>query len=106
VVFSRLYREQEVVGVFVRFHCRFEIELHSLLPKGVKLLLTRNVFARASYVLSARLLITVPGASEERWEFHDAVRSGVSYVRPASKLWLNQHVDYESGRTGDSRCAN
>ena len=70
------------------------IELHSLLPKGVKLL-PEDVFARASYVLSAKVLDPqFQGQIKERLNSRDAVRLVSSYVRPAMELWLNQHVDY------------
>ncbi len=70
------------------------IELHSLLPKGVKLL-PEDVFARASYVLSAKVLDPqFQGQIKERLNSRDAVRLVSSYVRPALELWLHQHVDY------------
>ena len=70
------------------------IELHALLPKGVKLL-PEDVFARASYVLSAKVLDPqFQGQIKERLNSRDAVRLVSSYVRPALELWLNQHVDY------------
>ncbi len=70
------------------------IELHSLLPKGVKLL-PEDVFARASYVLSAKVLDPqFQGQVKERLNSRDAVRQVSSFVRPALELWLNQHVDY------------
>jgi topoisomerase-4 subunit B len=70
------------------------IELHSLLPKGVKLL-PEDVFARASYVLSAKVLDPqFQGQIKERLNSRDAVRLVSNYVRPALELWLNQHVDY------------
>ncbi len=70
------------------------IELHSLLPKGVKLL-PEDVFARASYVLSAKVLDPqFQGQIKERLNSRDAVRLVSNYVRPAMELWLNQHVDY------------
>ena len=70
------------------------IELHSLLPKGVKLL-PEDVFARASYVLSAKVLDPqFQGQVKERLNSRDAVRLVSSFVRPALELWLNQHVDF------------
>lgn len=70
------------------------IELHALLPKGVKLL-PEDVFARASYVLSAKVLDPqFQGQIKERLNSRDAVRLVSSFVRPALELWLNQHVDY------------
>ena len=70
------------------------IELHALLPKGVKLL-PEDVFARASYVLSAKVLDPqFQGQVKERLNSRDAVRLVSAYVKPARELWLNQHVDY------------
>ncbi len=70
------------------------VDLHSLLPKGVKLM-PEDVFARASYVLSAKVLDPqFQGQIKERLNSRDAVRLVSSYVRPAMELWLNSHVDY------------
>jgi len=70
------------------------IELHALLPKGVKLL-PEDVFARASYVLSAKVLDPqFQGQIKERLNSRDAVRLVSSFVRPKLELWLNQHVEY------------
>jgi topoisomerase-4 subunit B len=70
------------------------IEMHALLPKGVKLL-PEDVFARASYVLSAKVLDPqFQGQIKERLNSRDAVRLVGGFVRPALELWLNQHVDY------------
>jgi topoisomerase-4 subunit B len=70
------------------------VELHSLLPKGVKLL-PEDVFARASYVLSTKVLDPqFQGQIKERLNSRDAVRLVSSFVRPALELWLNQHVEY------------
>ncbi|WP_293660364.1 DNA topoisomerase IV subunit B [Rhodoferax sp. OV413] len=70
------------------------IEFHSLLPKGVKLM-PEDVFARASYVLSAKVLDPqFQGQIKERLNSRDAVRLVSSFVRPALELWLNQHVEW------------
>jgi len=70
------------------------IELHALLPKGVKLL-PEDVFARASYVLSAKVLDPqFQGQIKERLNSRDAVRLVSGFVRPTLELWLNQHVEY------------
>jgi topoisomerase-4 subunit B len=54
-----------------------------------------DVFARASYVLSAKVLDPqFQGQIKERLNSRDAVRLVSSFVRPALELWLNQHVDY------------
>ena len=70
------------------------IDLHALLPKGVKLL-PEDVFARASFVLSAKVLDPqFQGQIKERLNSRDAVRLVSSFVRPSLDLWLNQHVEY------------
>src|SRR5574337_2145436 len=70
------------------------IELHSLLPKGVKLL-PEDMFARASFVLSAKVLDPqFQGQIKERLNSRDAVRLVSSFVRPALELWLNQNVEW------------
>ncbi|MFP5397794.1 MAG: DNA topoisomerase IV subunit B [Gammaproteobacteria bacterium] len=69
------------------------IEMHALLPKGVKLM-SDDVFSRASFVLSARVLDPqFQGQIKERLNSRDALRLVSSYVRPALELWLNQHVE-------------
>jgi topoisomerase-4 subunit B len=68
------------------------IELHALLPKGVKLM-PEDVFSRASFVLSAKVLDPqFQGQIKERLNSRDALRLVSSYARPAFELWLNQHV--------------
>ncbi|WP_334189939.1 DNA topoisomerase IV subunit B [Noviherbaspirillum sp.] len=70
------------------------VEMHSLLPKGVKLL-PEDVFARVSFVLSAKVLDPqFQGQIKERLNSRDAVRLVSSFTRPALELWLHQHVDY------------
>ncbi len=70
------------------------VELHSLLPKGVKLL-PEDVFARTSFVLSAKVLDPqFQGQIKEKLNSRDAVRLVAGYSRGALELWLNQHVDY------------
>lgn len=70
------------------------IELHSLCPKGVKLM-QEDVFSRASFVLSAKVLDPqFQGQIKERLNSRDALRLVSAYVRPALELWLNQHVEY------------
>jgi topoisomerase-4 subunit B len=70
------------------------IEMHGLAPKGVKLL-PEDVFSRASFVLSAKVLDPqFQGQIKERLNSRDALRLVATYVRPALELWLNQHVDY------------
>lgn len=70
------------------------VEMHSLLPKGVKLL-SEDVFARVSFVLSAKVLDPqFQGQIKERLNSRDAVRLVSTYTRPALELWLNHHVEY------------
>ncbi len=70
------------------------IEMHSLLPKGVKLM-PEDVFSRASFVLSAKVLDPqFQGQIKERLNSRDALRLVATYVKPALELWLNQHVEH------------
>ncbi|MBX9795012.1 MAG: type IIA DNA topoisomerase subunit B [Burkholderiaceae bacterium] len=70
------------------------IDLHSLLPKGVKLM-PDDVFSRASFVLSAKVLDPqFQGQIKERLNSRDALRLVSSCVKPPLELWLNQHVEY------------
>ncbi|KAF1016708.1 MAG: DNA topoisomerase IV subunit B [Burkholderia sp.] len=70
------------------------VELHSLQPKGVKLL-AEDVFARVSFVLSAKVLDPqFQGQIKERMNSRDAVKLVSSITRPALELWLNQHVEH------------
>jgi topoisomerase-4 subunit B len=70
------------------------IDLHSLLPKGVKLM-PDDVFSRASFVLSAKVLDPqFQGQIKERLNSRDALRLVSTYVKPALELWLNQHVEH------------
>ncbi len=70
------------------------IEMHALLPKGVKLM-PEDVFARASFVLSAKVLDPqFQGQIKERLNSRDAVRLVSGFVKSALDLWLSQHVDF------------
>ncbi len=69
-------------------------QLHSLLPKGVKLL-PEDVYSRASFVLSTKILDPqFQGQIKERLNSRDAVRLVSSYVRNALELWLNANIEY------------
>ncbi len=69
------------------------IDLHGLLPKGVRLM-PEDVFARVSFVLSVKVLDPqFQGQIKERLNSRDAVRLVSGYVRPGLELRLNQHVD-------------
>lgn len=70
------------------------IELHSLLPKGVKLM-PDDVFARASFVLSAKVLDPqFQGQVKEKLNSRDAVRLVSNFVKPALELWLNANIEH------------
>jgi topoisomerase-4 subunit B len=70
------------------------VELHNLQPKGVRLL-PEDVFARVSFVLSAKVLDPqFQGQIKERLNSRDAVKLVSSFARPALELWLNQHVEH------------
>jgi topoisomerase-4 subunit B len=70
------------------------IDMHSLLPKGVKLM-PDDVFGRASFVLSAKVLDPqFQGQTKERLNSRDALRLVTAYVKPAFDLWLGQHVEH------------
>lgn len=68
-------------------------ELHSLLPKGTKLL-PEDVFSRVSFVLSAKVLDPqFQGQIKERLNSRDAVKLVSGFVKSALELWLNSHMD-------------
>lgn len=70
------------------------VEIHALQPKGVKLM-PEDVFARASFILSAKVLDPqFQGQIKERLNSRDAVRLVSGFVKSALELWLNHHVDY------------
>ena len=70
------------------------IELHSLMPKGVKLM-PEDVFSRASFVLSAKVLDPqFQGQTKERLNSRDALRLVSQFTRSPMELWLNQHVEH------------
>jgi topoisomerase-4 subunit B len=70
------------------------VELHGLLPKGVKLL-PEDVFTRASFVLSTKVLDPqFQGQIKERLNSRDAVRLVGSLSRAALDLWLHSNVEY------------
>jgi topoisomerase-4 subunit B len=70
------------------------IDMHSLLPKGVKLM-PDDVFSRASFVLSAKVLDPqFQGQIKERLNSRDALRLVSNFVKPPLELWLNQHVEH------------
>jgi len=69
-------------------------EAHGALPKGVRLL-PEDVFARVSFLLSAKVLDPqFQGQVKERLNSRDAVRLIASFVRPQLEFWLNQHPEH------------
>lgn len=67
-------------------------ELHSLMPKGVRLA-QEDVAARLSFVLSVKVLDPqFQGQTKERLNSRDALKLVSVIMRPALELWLNQHV--------------
>ena len=70
------------------------VEMHALCPKGVKLM-PDDVFSRASYVLSAKVLDPqFQGQTKERLNSRDALRLVSAFVKPTLELWLSQHVEH------------
>ncbi len=70
------------------------VDMHSLLPKGVKLL-PEDVFARSSFVLSAKVLDPqFQGQTKERLSSRDAVRLVSAMLKDPFELWLNEHIEY------------
>ncbi len=69
------------------------VEMHSLLPKGIRLL-PEDVFARVSFLLSAKILDPqFQGQIKEKLNSRDAVKLISNFVRPPLELWLNQNVE-------------
>src|SRR5512139_93847 len=69
-------------------------ELHGLLPKGVKLV-PEDVFSRASFVLSAKVLDPqFQGQTKDKLVSRDALRLVSLMVKDPLDLWLNEHIDY------------
>ena len=69
-------------------------ELHGMLPKGVKLV-PDDVFSRASYVLSAKVLDPqFQGQTKDKLVSRDALRLVSLMTKDPLDLWLNEHVDH------------
>ncbi|MES2000399.1 MAG: DNA topoisomerase IV subunit B [Pseudomonadota bacterium] len=69
------------------------VEHHALLPRGVKMA-AEDVFARANFVLAARVLDpSFQGQTKERLNSRDAVALVARMVRDPLELWLNEHPD-------------
>ena len=72
------------------------VEQHGLLPKGVRLL-PEDVFSRASFVLSAKVLDPqFQCQTKEKLTSRDALRLIATQVRGPLEIWLNR--DVESGK--------
>ena len=70
------------------------VDAHNLLPKGVKLL-SEDAFARASFVLTAKVLDPqFQGQIKERLNSRDALRLVASQVKPQLEIWLNEHPEH------------
>lgn len=83
---------REAVFQSVKTFC----EMHSLMPKGIKLT-ADDVFSKASFVLSTKILDPqFQGQIKERLNSRDALKLVTALVKPALDIWLNQHV--ESGK--------
>lgn len=68
-------------------------EIHSLLPKGVKLV-PEDVFSRASFVLSSKVLDPqFQGQTKEKLVSRDALRLVSSMMKDPLELWLNEHLE-------------
>ncbi|MCF0253484.1 MAG: type IIA DNA topoisomerase subunit B [Duodenibacillus sp.] len=69
------------------------MEAHGLLAKSVKLL-PEDIFARASFVLSAKCLDPqFQGQTKEKLTSRDALKLVSSFARPQFEFWLNDHVE-------------
>ena len=70
------------------------VDHHNLLPKGVKLI-SEDLFSRASFVLSAKILDPqFQGQTKERLSSREAVKLVSSMISDPFELWLNDHVEY------------
>ncbi len=70
------------------------IDLHGMLPKGVKLS-SDDVFGRVSFVLSAKLLDpSFQGQTKEKLVSRNALKLVSAMVSDPLLLWLNEHTEY------------
>jgi len=70
------------------------IDLHNMLPKGVKLA-SDDVFSRVSFVLSAKLLDpSFQGQTKEKLVSRNALKLVSGMVSDPLLLWLGEHVEY------------
>lgn len=69
-------------------------ELHSLLPKGIKLV-PEDVFSRASFVLSTKVLDPqFQGQTKDKLVSRDALRLVAMMVKDPMDLWMHEHIDH------------
>ncbi|GGP22892.1 DNA topoisomerase IV subunit B [Silvimonas iriomotensis] len=69
------------------------MEFHSLTPKGVKLL-PEDLFSRASFVLSAKILDPqFQGQTKDKLTSRDGLKLVSTMVKSPFELWLNEHVE-------------
>ena len=69
------------------------MELYNLQPKGVKLL-PEDLFSRASFVLSAKVLDPqFQGQTKDRLTSRDSLKLLSQTIRPSFELWLSEHVE-------------
>jgi topoisomerase-4 subunit B len=70
------------------------IDLHNMLPKGIKLT-SDDVFSRVSFVLSAKLLDpSFQGQTKEKLVSRNALKLVSAMVSDPLLLWLNEHIEY------------
>lgn len=70
------------------------VDLHNMLPKGVKLT-SDDVFSRVSFVLSAKLLDpSFQGQTKEKLVSRNALKLVSGMVSDPLLLWLNEHIEY------------
>ncbi|MFA6203014.1 MAG: DNA topoisomerase IV subunit B [Gallionella sp.] len=70
------------------------IDLHGMLPKGVKLA-SDDVFCRVSFILSAKLLDpSFQGQTKEKLVSRNALKLVSTMVSDPLLLWLNEHTEY------------
>ncbi|OIO09447.1 MAG: DNA topoisomerase IV subunit B [Gallionellaceae bacterium CG1_02_60_325] len=70
------------------------IEMHGMLPKGVKLT-SDDVANRASFVLSTKVLDpSFQGQTKDRLVSRTALKLVSNLITDPLLLWLNEHVDY------------
>ncbi len=69
-------------------------DLHGLLPKGIKLV-PEDIFSRASFVLSAKVLDPqFQGQTKEKLVSRDALRLVSMMVKDPMDLWMHDHLEH------------